>query len=353
MGKYIKNISKKAGLPPGTLVHIGDKKGERVRISMIDYTKDRVKDKILKRIEECYPYKRKKSVTWINIDGLHDVKTIEKLGKEFKLHHLLLEDILNTGQRPKMEDFEDYFLFVTKMLRLNDDSRIEAEQISIVLGRDYVVSFQERTGDVFDSIRERITERKGRIRDMGADYLAYTLLDSIVDNYYQILEKVGERIERMEEVLLEKSSPATLEEIHKLRRVLIMLRKAIWPLRDVVNGFLREESPLIKDSTKVYLRDVYDHTIQVMDTIATYRDMLRGMLDVYLSTVSNKMNEVMKVLTIIATIFIPLTFIAGIYGMNFAHMPELGWRWAYPAVMLLMVIMVVIMLGYFRKKRWI
>ena len=353
MGKYIKNISKKAGLPPGSLVHVGDRKDENVRITLLDYTRKGAKQKILKHIEDCFPYKEKKSVTWINIGGLHDVKTIEKLGDEFKLHPLLLEDILNTGQRPKMEDFEEYFLFVTKMLRLNEESRIKAEQISIVLGEGYVISFQERAGGVFDSIRERITEKKGRIRDMGADYLAYTLLDLIVDNYYDILEKVGERIERMEEVLLVKSSPKTLEEIHKLRRVLIMLRKAIWPLRDVINGFLREESPLVEKTTQAYLRDVYDHTIQVMDTIDTYRDMLRGMLDVYLSTVSNKMNEVMKVLTIIATIFIPLTFVAGIYGMNFSNMPELGWRWAYPAVMLLMVIMVVIMLGYFRKKRWI
>ena len=353
MGQYTKYISKKAGLPPGTLVHIGDRKGEKVRTTVIDYTKKYVKERIIKRIEDCFPYKEKKSVTWINIDGLHDVKMIEKLGDHFKLHPLLLEDILNTGQRPKMEGFEDYFLFVTKMLRLNDDSKIESEQISMVLGPGYVISFQERTGDVFDSIRERIKEKKGRIRDMESDYLAYALLDSIVDNYYQILEKVGERIERMEEVLLERSSPKTLEEIHKLRRVLIMLRKAIWPLRDVVNGFLREESPLVRENTKAYLRDVYDHTVQVMDTIDTYRDMLTGMMDVYLTTVSNKMNEVMKVLTIIATIFIPLTFIAGIYGMNFAHMPELGYRWAYPAVILLMVIMTGLMLIYFRKKRWI
>ena len=346
-------ISRKAGLPPGTLVHVGDRKGEKVKISVIDYTKEHAKERIVKRVEDCFPYKEKKSVTWINIDGLHDVKVIEKLGEHFKLHPLLLEDILNTGQRPKMEDYEDYFLFVAKMLYLDDDSRIESEQISMVLGPGYVISFQERTGDIFDTIRDRIKQGKGRIRDMGSDYLAYALLDSIVDNYYQVLEKIGEKIERMEEVLLKKSTPKTLGEIHKLKRVLILLRKAIWPLREVVNGFQREESPLVTDITKVYLRDVYDHTVQVMDTIDTYRDMLTGMLDVYISTVSNKMNEVMKVLTIIATIFIPLTFIAGIYGMNFAHMPELGSRWGYPAVILLMVIMTGLMLIYFRKKRWI
>ena len=353
MPHLFKKVSKKAGLPPGTLVHIGEKKVKRIRISVIDFDEDNVQEKVIKRVEDCFPYREKAGVSWINVDGLHDVMTIEKLGEHFKLHPLLLEDILNTSQRPKTEDYEDYFFFVVKMLYPDDKNEIESEQISIVLGPRYVLSFQERIGDVFNPIRERILQGKGRIRKMGSDYLTYALLDSIVDNYYLVLEKIGERIEVIEEKLLKESPPETLKEIHGLRRELIMLRRAIWPLREVVNGFSRSESPLVKKETVLYLRDLYDHTIQVMDTIETYRDMITGMLDLYLSTVSNRMNEVMKVLTIIATIFIPLTFIAGIYGMNFRHMPELDWWWGYPLILLVMMTATITMLLYFRRKRWI
>jgi len=350
--KSIKRISRKAGLPPGTLVHIGERKAEQVKITIIDYDESQVQEKIAEKIEECFPFKDKPTVTWINIDGIHKVEVIEKIGNCFNLHPLILEDILNTGQRPKIEDFGEHIFLVLKMLYYLE-KEITIEQVSLILGPNFVISFQEREGDVFNNIRERIRNNKGRIRKMGADYLAYSLLDAIVDGYFVILEKVGEEIEDIEEKLIKNPTPKTVQIIHNLKREMISLRKSVWPLREVVGVLERGESSLIKKTTGVYLRDVYDHTIQVIDTIETYRDMISGMLDIYLSSISNRMNEVMKILTIIATIFIPLTFIAGIYGMNFRFMPELGWRLGYPAVLFIMVIIGIVMLFYFRRKKWL
>ena len=354
MPKLIKKRSKKAGLPPGTLVHIGEKKAETLKITVMDYDESHFEEKGVKTIDECFIFKDKPTVTWINIDGLHQVEILEKLGECYGLHPLVLEDILNTDQRPKMEDYGEYIYIVLKDLDYDDkSSQIEPEQISLILGPNFVFSFQEREGDTFDTIRERLRNSKGRIRKMGADYLAYTLLDSIVDNYFIILEKLGEKIEFLEEKLVTQPTPETLQIIHYLKREMIFLRKAVWPLREVISGLERGESSLIKESTRIYLRDVYDHTIQTIDTIETYRDMVSGMLDIYLSSVSNRLNSVMKVLTIIATIFMPLTFLAGVYGMNFKFMPELEWRWGYPLIWLVMVGIGVFMLLYFRKKRWL
>jgi len=354
MSRFIKKRSKKVGLPPGTLVHIGEKKTDKVRITIIDYDEANFEEKEIKTVEECFPFKNKPTVTWINIDGIHDIKIIEKIGKHFDLHPLILEDIVNTGQRPKIEDFGDYIFVVLKMLYYNEkEDEIQAEQVSLILGSNFVISFQEREGDVFNPIRERIRSGKGRIRKMGADYLAYALIDTIVDSYFIILEKLGEKIESIEEELVTNPTPETLQAIHHLKREMIFLRKSVWPLREVVNRLERGESTLIHESTGIYLRDVYDHTIQVIDAIETSRDMLSGMLDIYLSSVSNRMNQIMKVLTIIATIFMPLTFIAGIYGMNFEFMPELAWPWGYPLVLLVMVVIGISMLIYFRRKKWL
>jgi magnesium transporter len=354
MLKLFRKTSKKAGLSPGTLVHDGDKKVEKAKITIIDYDATQFQEKEVETIEECFPFRDTPTVTWINIDGLHEVGIIEKIGKHFSIHPLILEDILHTGQRPKMEDFEDYIFLVVKMFYYDEkDDEIKMEQVSLLLGSNFVISFQEREGDIFNPIRERIRNHKGRIRMMKADYLGYALLDTIVDNYFIILEKIGEDIENMEEELVTKPTPETLQTIHNLKRELIVLRKSIWPLREVVNSLERGESPLINEATGVYLRDVYDHTIQVIDTIETFRDMVSGMLDIYLSSISNKMNEVMKVLTIIATIFIPLTFLAGIYGMNFEFMPELKWHWGYFAALGLMVVIFIGMVAYFRRKRWL
>ncbi len=350
----LKKVSRKAGLPPGTLIHVGEKKVEQIRISLIDYDETQFEERECDTIEACFSYKGKPTRTWININGLHEVDIIEKLGKEYNIHPLVLEDILHTDQRPKIEDFDDYLFIISKMLSYDEgEQRIQTEQFSLILGPNYIITFQEKDGDVFDSIRERLRKQKGRLRREGPDYLAYTLIDAIVDHYFIILEKIDERMEQLEEELTKNPGPETMQNIHHLKRELIFLRKSVWPLREVVGILEREELRLIQEKTTIFFRDVYDHTIHVIDTIETFRDMVSGMLDLYLSNISNRMNEVMKVLTIIATIFIPLTFIAGIYGMNFEFIPELKWHWGYPLVWVVMIVIGVLMLIYFKKKRWL
>lgn len=354
MPKFIKKISKKAGLAPGTLVHIGEREIEKTRIRLIDYDEKQLQEKDLKTIEECFPCKDEPTVSWINIDGVHEVEAIEKMGRHFNIHPLVLEDIVNTGHRPKAEDFEDYVYIVLKMLYYDEEeNQVRSEQVSLILGSSYLISFQEKEGDVFDAVRERIRKGKGRIRQAGADYLAYALMDAIVDQYFLIMEIFGEKIEALEEELVENPRARILETIHTVKREMIYFRKQVWPLREIIGGLTRGEYSFISESTAVYLRDVYDHTIQVIDTLESMRDVLGGMLDLYLSTISYKMNEVMKVLTIIATIFIPLTFIAGIYGMNFKYMPELEWHWGYFMVWGIMVIVMAAMVVYFKKRTWL
>jgi len=350
----MKRAKQKAGLTPGTLVYVLDKKIEKVRIRIIDYDETQLEEKEVEKVEECFPFKDKPTVSWINIDGLHDVEVVEKIGKQFGLHPLILEDIVHTGQRPKLEDFGDHIFIVLKMLYYNKEKgELETEQFSLIFGENFVISFQERAGEFFEPLRERIRKGKGRVRKAGADYLAYALLDSIVDNYFVILEQLGETIEETEQELATEPGIATLQTIRAFKKEMIFLRKSIWPLREVVNSLERGESSLINESTGIYLRDVYDHTIQIIDTVESYRDMLSGMLDVYLSIISNKMNEVMKVLTIFAAIFIPLTFVAGVYGMNFSFMPELGWQWGYFAALLVMATIGATLIVYFRRKRWL
>jgi magnesium transporter len=354
MAKLSKKRSEKTGLPPGTLVHIGEKKAEKVSISLIDYDETQFQHKESVTVEEAVHFKEKPTVTWLNVTGLHEVKIVEEIGKAFSIHPLLLEDILHTGQRPKLEDFGDYIFFVLKMLTYHEDTNeVLAEQVSLILGPNFVISFQENEGDVFNPVRERIKNSKGRIRKLGSDYLAYALIDAIVDNYFVILEHFGEKIEVLQEEVLSQPGPDTLQIIQATKRDMIFLRKSVWPLREAISVLYRGESPLITESIIPYLRDVYDHTIQVIDSIETFRDMISGTLDVYLSSVSNKMNEVMKVLTIIATIFIPITFVAGVFGMNFKFMPELEWRWSYPIVWLVMLTVGISMLVGFRRRKWL
>ncbi len=355
MPKLIKKRSKKAGLPPGTLIHIGEKKVEEPKITIFDYDDQHYEEREVKALEECFVFKDKPTVTWINLEGIHRVEMVQKLGECYGFHPLVLEDILNTDQRPKMEVHGDYIYIVLKMLHGgNTNGLIKTEQVSLILGSNFVISFQEgKEGDVFNPVRERIRSGKGLIRKMGSDYLTYSLLDTIVDNYFLILETLGEKVELLEEELVTSPTHKTLQEIQKIKNEMIFIRRAVWPLRELISGLERKESPLIKETTEIYLRDVYDHTVQVMDTIETLREMLSGMLDIYLSSVSNKLNSVMKVLTIIATIFMPLTFIAGIYGMNFKYMPELEWRWGYPAVWIIVVIVSISMVVYFQKKKWL
>ena len=350
----LRKHSAKVGLPPGTLVHVGEERAEPVKITVIDYDAHDFQEKTVSTVEECFVFKTTPTVTWINIDGIQQIDIIEKIGKNFDLHPLMLEDILSTGQRPKSEDYGDYIYIVIKMLAYDDgQERISSEQVSLVLGENFVISFQERTGDVFDRIRDRIRSHKGRIRDMACDYLAYSVVDAIIDHYFVILEKMGEKIDLLEERILTSFDEGVIHETHKLKRELVLLRKSVWPARELISSLQRSESSLIRQETGMYLRDVYDHTIQIIDTIDSFRDLVSGLVDIYLSSISNRMNAVMKVLTIIATIFIPLTFIAGIYGMNFKYMPELDWAWAYFAVLAVMGVVAGGMLVYFKKKKWL
>ncbi|OGW38280.1 MAG: magnesium and cobalt transport protein CorA [Nitrospirae bacterium RBG_13_39_12] len=359
MVRQIKGRSKKSGLPPGTPVHVGDRKTEIIKISLIDYDKESFEMRVTQTVEECFAYKGKPTVTWINVDGLHEVSSVEQLGNCFGLHPLTIEDILNTEQRPKLDVFDTYIFIVVKMHTWNEKTKeITGEQMSLILGDNFVITFQEKEGDIFDEVRNRIKNNKGRIRKSGADYLAYSLMDALVDNYFRVLESIGEDIEEMDEELIKNPTPRTLHKIHFLKREMIFLRKTVWPIREVISRLVREETGLIKDSTKIYLRDIYDHIIQIIDTVETYRDVISGMLDVYLSSISNRMNAVMKVLTIFAAIFIPLTFIVGLYGMNFNtekspyNMPELNWYYGYPVALGLMLFVSLIMLFLFKKKKW-
>jgi len=342
-----------AGLPPGTLIFQGQQKVASITVTICEYTERTCQENKVAKIEDCFPLKDKPAVTWINIVGIHDPALIGKLGNYLSIHSLVLEDILSTNNRPKIEDHTDYIFIILKALSFNKETdNIISDQVSIIIGPNFVISLQENN-DIFSPIKKRIDTPQSIIRKMGAGYLAYALIDLLVDNYFIILETIEDKIESLEEELLTAPGSKTLHVIHQLKNELIQSRKAIWPVREVINEMERSESALFHKSMKIYLRDVYDHTIQTLDTIDSLRDMVSGMLDIYLSSISNRMNAVMKVLTIIATIFIPLTFIAGVYGMNFDFMPELHWQWAYPVFWFVMLVIVIVMVIFFRKKKWL
>jgi magnesium transporter len=354
MPKHVKIRSQKAGLPPGSLIYTGDKIAVQPHITIVDYDEQQLKTLELSSLADCPAMENWPGVTWINVSGVSQADHLERLGESFKLHPLVLEDILNVDQRPKVEDYEDYLYIVLKAISSQPErDEIEAEQISLVLGPNYVLSFHETSDDMFKPVRERLVAAKGRIRKAGADYLAYALMDLIVDNYFVTLEQFGDRVEFMEDEVVRRAVPATLQMVHHLKNHMIILRRSLWPLREVIALLERRESPLISEATAVYFKDVYDHTIIAIDTVETYRDILSGLLDIYLSSVSNRLNEVMKVLTIIATIFMPLTFLAGVYGMNFKYMPELQWHYAYFGLWGIMILLAGCMALYFRKRKWI
>ena len=349
----MKPFKKKVGLPPGSLVFTGKKHAEEVMIDITDYGPDSFKELKSENIEDCFHYRDAEGTTWIDIKGVHDSGLVSKLGEHFEIHPLVLEDILNTNQRPKIEVFDKYLFIVLRMLSYNEEENIiDSEQVSLIVGRGYVISIQEKEEDVLDPLRERLRKGKGRIRKAKADYLAYAIIDVIADNYFVLLEKLGEQMEDFEDRLLNGPDQETLRQLYILKRETFLLRKSVWPMREVVTQLERADSPLIKKETAPFLRDLYDHTLRIIETVETYREMTAGLIELYLSSNSNRMNEVMKVLTIIATIFIPLTFIAGIYGMNFANMPELEWPWAYFAVLFIMLAIGAGMLFYFRRKKW-
>ena len=352
--KFLKKRSVKAGMPPGSLVHIGDTPADAVSIELIKYDQETFQEQIFSTVDDCLPHLDNSGITWVNVEGVHNVDIIRHLGDQYSLHPLVLEDIVNTVQRPKIEDYDRYLFIVVRMLRPTGDGGFTSEQLSIILGAGHVFTFQEGIqGDVFDTLRERIRNGKGKIRGMGADYLVYALIDAIVDSYFTVLEDLGERIVNLEEELALTPDKATLIEINSIKKEIIFLRKAVWPLREAVSFLERGDSPLLSPSTRLYFRDVYDHTVQVIDTVETYRDLLSGMLDLYLSSISNRTNEIMKFLTVIGTIFMPLTFLVGVYGMNFKHMPELEWHNGYFILWGVMLAMAVIMIIYFRRKRWL
>ncbi|MES2591035.1 MAG: magnesium/cobalt transporter CorA [Bacteroidota bacterium] len=348
----MEDIQNKTGAPPGTIVYQGKDTSEKVKITLIEYSESKFMERDFYDVSECLESITSGTVRWINVDGIHKVEIIEAIGKRFNIHPLTLEDIVNTEQRAKFEDYDSYVVAIMKMIYYN--SEIHSEQLTVVLMEGMVISFQEvHGGDAFNMIRTRLRQGKGRVRKMGADYLAYALLDAVVDCYFSILEKVGDRIEVLEEEVMDEPSKQTLTQLHHMKREMIFLRKAVWPMRELINNLERSETELIKSTTDVYLRDLHDHAIRVIDTVETFRDLLSGMMDIYLSSVSNRMNEVMKVLTIITTLFVPVTFIVGVYGMNFDYMPELHSVWGYPLTMFLIIVTIGSLLYYFRKKKWL
>ncbi len=351
--------------PPLPMEH--EKPLEKPKITVIDYDEQHYHEAEVRDVEECFRFRNQPSVTWINIDGLHQMDVLEKLGSCYGIHPLVLEDIL-TDQRPKIEDYDDYIFIVLKMLYYDEnkdnkideqdeydlgDTNLDMDQVSMILGPNFIISFKEKEVDVFNPLRDRLRTAKGKIRRQGADYLAYSMIDSIVDHYFLIMEKLGDRFEDLEDVVVSDPQPGVLPTIYNLKRDMLFLRKSVWPLREAISKMQRTDSPLVSEAIKIYLRDVYDHTIQVIENIETFRDMSASLLETYLSSLSNKLNEVIKLLTIISTIFIPLTFLAGVYGMNFRFMPELESPWGYPAILILMLLVVAVMLGYFRRKEWI
>ena len=346
----------KPGTAPGTLTPPEGPAGLPARITLMEYGPDRLEERQIERVEELQAYCDTPEVTWVNVEGLH-VPTVEKLGKIFNFHPLALEDVVNCGQRPKIEDYGAYHFMVLKSFRMRDGG-LEVEQISFFLSGNFVITLQEIPGDSFEAVRERIRRGKGNIRKSGPDYLAYALIDALIDEFFPVLEAYGERIEELEDEVIRRPTPETLRQVHGIKRELLILRRSAWPEREVINALQREEAHLIQPGTKVFLRDCYDHTVQVIDMIETYRDLASGLLDAYLSSASNRLNEVMKVLTVISTIFIPLNFIAGVYGMNFHHetspfnMPELDWYWGYPYALGMMLAVALGLVVYFRRKRW-
>ena len=347
------------GTSPGTLTLHHKEPSAPLSIMLTDYTDSEYSEKLLSTPDECKTHLERDSVTWIHIQGDAQPDTMRELGELFGLHHLALEDVINTGQRPKVDDYKDQlFVVMAHPVIEHDNKSVRIEQLSLFFARNYIISFYSGQDDPFEPVRKRLREHAGRIREQSADYLLYALIDIAIDEGFPVLEWLGEEIESIEEEMLEMPSNETARRLYQLKRTLVMLRRVFWPQREVINNIVRDENTLISGENKIYYSDCYDHTIQIVDLIETYRDMVTGLLDVYLSSVSYRLNETMRVLTVIATIFIPLTFIVGVYGMNFTNeaspwaMPELHWYYGYPLAWLLMIIVAVGMLVYFWRRKW-
>jgi magnesium transporter len=356
MPRSSSSASKKAGLPPGSLIHVGKTPATRTQITVIDYNPLEFSERRIVTLDEIQTYREKDSITWINVEGLQDVGLIEELGRSFGIHALVLEDILNTHQRPKFEEYEDHLYLVLKAMLVNANVRgfrIEFEQISILIMERMVFTFKEQSDQLFTPVIRRLENSGGSFRSQGPDFLAYALLDAIIDEYFSVQDALDEIVENLEDELLVNPGTATLAVIQRLKREMIAIRRSLPPVRELIAGMIRSESELIHEKTHIYLRDVYDHAIRVIEAMDAFRDLITGMLDIYLSSVNNRMNEVMKLLTVFATIFIPLTFVAGVYGMNFEYMPELKWKWSYPILWVFFIAATVGLLAYFKRKKWL
>ncbi|UCG00123.1 MAG: magnesium/cobalt transporter CorA [Spirochaetaceae bacterium] len=344
----------KTGLAPGTPVYTGDRPVESAKITVFQYDETYFKERQLGSVEECKECKDSRGVVWINIDGIHDISVVETVAKIFGIHPLVQEDIVSIHQRPKVEEYDSYLFAILKMLYQEPKTRVlQAEQVSMIVTPKIVISFQEREGDVFAPLRERIRNGKGIVRQRGSDYLAYCIIDAIVDYYFLIMEDLEDRILPLEKQVIDDPDPHVLQSIHSLKYDLVFMRRSLWPLREMLVRLYREQLPLVQPDTQPFLRDVHDHTIQIIEILESFQEIVSGLMDVHLTSISNRMNSIMKVLTIIATIFIPLTFIAGVYGMNFQIMPELSWPWGYPAVLGVMALVFIGMLIFFKRKKWL
>lgn len=331
---------------------MGWERPEPVGLLVTRYTPTEITEEPWADPLQAFPLAEGPGVTWIDFDGIPESSLVQKIGSELSLHPLVLEDIMNTSQRPKIEDYDDYIFLVVTALRM-EESEVRTEHVSLVLTKNYVLSFREQVVDPWEAVRTRLRAGTGYLRKSGPDYLAYALLDSVVDQYFSVLDSMSTEIESLEASILEETSNRTLHTVHKLKQQMVSIRRVVWPLREIVNHLLRSESSLVEPGTRVFLRDVYDHTIHVLESVESTRDILSGLADLHLSITGHRLNEVMKVLTVIATIFIPLTFLAGIYGMNFEYMPELALKWAYPVLWCVMIALGSLMILFFKRKGWL
>ncbi len=351
--KFVSKTAKRGSIP-GTVEYIGHPREEKVKIEILEFDELTTNEVIFNSVDEMKPYLEHPGIKWFQVTGVHNSDILNEIGNLFKIISLDLEDIANTTQRPRVEEREDYIFMVFKVIQLEQESRdVNIEQVSMILGHDYVITFHETTPLVFETLQTRILTGLGRVRKMKSDYLIFAITDIIIDQYFTLIESIGEIIEETEEELIASPDQSSQEAIYKLKRRLGYVKKSIWPAREVLNQLQHSDHQLINEEAKIYFRNIYDHTIQIIETLESLRDLTSGMMDLYLSTVSNKMNEIMKVLTIFSTIFIPLTFFAGVYGMNFKYLPELDWRNGYFIFWGIMIVITIIMLIFFRRKKWL
>jgi magnesium transporter len=353
MATSLKYASGKTGLGPGSLIHVGDVHHTDTRITLIDYSNAHYEERPVGSLEDILAYRDKESITWVIVEGLSDASIIESIGTHFNVHALVLEDILNTHQRPKLEEHDDYLFVVLKSLIPEEgDFVVNNEQVSMLILRNFIFTFKEKSDSLLAPVRKRLENSHGRFRSLGSDYLMYTVLDTIVDMNFDIMDQLEETLIGLEEEIFRSPGREVLEKIHAVKLEVIRMRRYISPIRDLTAGLLRSESTLIEQNTRIYLRDVHDHVLRIIESIETHRDILASLLEIYLSSISSKLNEVMKVLTVFSSVFIPLTFLTGIYGMNFESMPELKWAWGYPAIWGVFILTSGSLFLYFKRKGW-